>query len=228
MSTTPPAVDLDTEELSSDVPSGKGLSTITAGAPVLPLLVLFGLNFVDEFDRVAFAAVISEIRDAFDLSDEGIQRVAGLAGLATLLLSLPMGFIADRFNRVRMSVIAAGLWGVCAAFTGIVPAVWLLFIVRLGAGVGRIINEVVHPSLLSDLYPRKAHPRVFGLHRMANSLGNVAGPIAGIIAASISTAGGVVLTSGSPSRGSNGTGVTGAQRRRERAHAAPPVRPGPR
>jgi ABC-type branched-subunit amino acid transport system ATPase component/MFS family permease len=185
VSTTPPAVEMDSEELSPDVPKGKGLSAITAGAPALPLLVLFGLNFVDEFDRVAFAAVISEIRDAFDLSDEGIQRVAGLAGLATLLLSLPMGFFADRFNRVRMSVIAAGLWGVCAAFTGIVPTVWLLFIVRLGAGVGRIINEVVHPSLLSDLYPRKSHPRVFGLHRMANSLGNVAGPIAGIIAASI-------------------------------------------
>ena len=187
MSTTPPAVELgpDNDELAADLPKGKGLSAITAGAPALPLLVLFGLNFVDEFDRVAFAAVISEIRDAFDLSDEGIQRVAGLAGLATLLLSLPMGFFADRFNRVRMSVIAAGLWGACAVLTGVVPTVWLLFIVRLGAGVGRIINEVVHPSLLSDYYSRKSHPRVFGLHRMANSVGNIAGPIAGIIAASI-------------------------------------------
>jgi MFS family permease len=143
----------------TSVTEATGLRKLTAGAPVLPLAVLFGLNFADEFDRVAFAAVISEIRDAFNLSDAGIQQVSGLAGLATLLLALPMGVLADRFNRVRLSILAAALWGTCAVFTGIVPAVWLLFIVRLGAGLGRIINEVVHPSLLSDLYPRKAHPR---------------------------------------------------------------------
>jgi len=162
-----------------------GLRGITAGAPALPLVVLFGLNFVDEFDRVAFGAVISEIRTAFGLSDAGIQQVAGLAGLATLLLSLPMGIIGDRINRVRLSIGAAVLWGVCSVLTGIVPATLLLFFVRFGAGLGRIINEVVHPSLLADYYPRETHPRVFGLHRSANSLGAVAGPIAGIIAAAL-------------------------------------------
>src|SRR5688572_32273988 len=167
-------------ELSSGPPppSKGGWRGLTGGAPGLPLIVLFGLNFVDEFDRVAFAAVISEIRDYFALSDAGIQQVAGLAGLATLLLSLPMGVLADRFNRVRLSIIAAALWGTCAILTGLVPAVILLFVVRLGAGLGRIINEVVHLSLLSDLYPRESHPRVFGVHRSANSLGNIAGPIA--------------------------------------------------
>src|SRR5687768_10182992 len=88
----------------SPQPARQGL---TGGAPLLPLVVLFGLNFVDEFDRVAFAAVISEIRDAFNLSDAGIQQVSGLAGLATLLLSLPMGIVADRFHRIRLCVIAA-------------------------------------------------------------------------------------------------------------------------
>ncbi|HVM09887.1 MAG TPA: MFS transporter [Acidimicrobiales bacterium] len=168
------------EELRSAPP--RGLKGIGGGAPMLPLVVLFGLNFVDEFDRVAFGAVISEIRDAFGLSDAGIQQVAGLAGLATLLLSLPMGIIGDRISRVKLSIGAAVLWGVCAVLTGIVPATFLLFLVRFGAGLGRIINEVVHPSLLSDYYPREAHPRVFGLHRTANSLGAIAGPIAGGIA----------------------------------------------
>jgi ABC-type branched-subunit amino acid transport system ATPase component/predicted MFS family arabinose efflux permease len=162
------------------------IEQLTAGFPLLPLGVLFGLNLVDEFDRVAFAALISEIRDAFDLSDEGILQVAGFAGIATLLLSLPMGVLGDRMNRIRLAVGAAALWGTCAVLTGLVPTVWLLFIVRLGAGLGRIINEVVHPSLLSDLYPREAHPRVFGAHRIANSAGQVAGPIAGILAALIS------------------------------------------
>ena len=160
------------EELRS-APSG-GMKGIGGGAPLLPLVVLFGLNFVDEFDRVAFGAVISEIRDAFGLSDSGIQQVSGLAGLATLLLSLPLGIVGDRVRRVRLSIVAAILWGVCSVLTGIVPATFLLFLVRFGAGLGRIINEVVHPSLLSDYYPREVHPRVFGMHRSANSLGAIA------------------------------------------------------
>jgi ABC-type branched-subunit amino acid transport system ATPase component/predicted MFS family arabinose efflux permease len=163
----------------------RGLRSLTAGAPLVPLVVLFGLNFVDEFDRVAFAALLPEIRGAFHLSDARIQFVAGMAGLATLLLALPMGVVGDRFNRIRLSIGAAVLWGVCAVLTGVVPATFLLFLVRFGAGLGRIINEVVHPSLLSDLYPTESHPRVFGIHRSANSLGAVAGPVAGVIAAAL-------------------------------------------
>ena len=158
---------------------------LRASESVLPLGVLVGLNFVDEFDRVAFAALTPEIRDAFDLSDTGIQAVALVSGVFTLLAALPLGILSDRFNRVRIAVIAAVLWAVCAVFTGIVPVLWLLVAVRLGSGLGRIINEVVHPSLLQDYYARESHPRVFGVHRAANAAGAIAGPIAGIIGAQL-------------------------------------------
>ena len=39
------------------------LSTITLGAPAFPLVVLFGLNAVDELDRTAFAVLLPDIRD---------------------------------------------------------------------------------------------------------------------------------------------------------------------
>ncbi|MEY2476519.1 MAG: branched-chain amino acid transport system ATP-binding protein livF [Actinomycetota bacterium] len=161
----------------------KRLTRYTGGVSAVPLLVLVGLNFVDEFDRVAFAALTPEIRDAFNLSDTGIQAVALVSGVFTLLAALPLGILADRFNRVRIAVIAAVLWAVCAVFTGLVPVLWLLVAVRLGSGMGRIINEVVHPSLLQDYYPSETHPRVFGVHRAANAVGAIAGPIAGVIAA---------------------------------------------
>jgi branched-chain amino acid transport system ATP-binding protein len=163
----------------------RGLRRITAGAAVLPLGVLFALNFVDEFDRVAFAALAPEIRQAFGLSDEGISTLRAVSGVITLFAALPMGIIADRWNRVRLSVIAGLLWGVAAALTGLVGSVVLLYLVRFASGLGRITNEVVHPSLLADLYPRKAHPRVFGAHRMANAVAPVAGIVAGYIGSEI-------------------------------------------
>ena len=36
-------------------------------AAVFPLVVLFGLNAVDELDRTAFGIILPEIRDHFDL-----------------------------------------------------------------------------------------------------------------------------------------------------------------
>src|SRR5687768_16033401 len=103
----------------------KRLAAITGGVSALPLAVLFGLNFVDEFDRVAFAALTPEIRDAFDLSDTGIQAVGLVALVVSLLGALPVGIVSDRFHRVRICVGAAVLWGICAELTGVVPAVWM-------------------------------------------------------------------------------------------------------
>src|SRR5688572_18792425 len=43
-------------------------STVTMGAAAFPLLILFGLNAVDELDRAAFTLLLPEIRDHFDLT----------------------------------------------------------------------------------------------------------------------------------------------------------------
>jgi sugar phosphate permease len=109
------------------------LQNVTGGEAATPLLILFGLNFVDEFDRIAFAALTPEIRDAFDLTDAGIGAVGITAAVFYLMAALPMGFLADRRSRVKLSAVAALLWGVASVLTGIVPAVFLLFLVRLMA-----------------------------------------------------------------------------------------------
>ena len=179
MSTT----EMLTEPVDPSPPVKGGRLRLNSGASLAPLFVLFGLNFVDEFDRAAFAALLPEIQDAFGLSDSGILTVGAVAGVFTLIAALPLGVVADRFNRVKVSIAAAILWGACSVLTGVVPALVLLYLVRIGSGLGRIINEVVHPSLLGDYYSAQDHPRVFGLHRSANSLGNIAGPIAGLVAA---------------------------------------------
>jgi branched-chain amino acid transport system ATP-binding protein len=159
------------------------LAAITGGAAVLPLAVLFGLNFVEQFDRVAFATLVPEIQKAFNLSDAGILAVGAISGVTTLMAALPLGIIADRVSRVRLAIFAALLWMSMSILTGVVPALFLLYVVRIGSGIGQITNEVVHPSLLQDFYPSQTHPRVFGFHRSAVSFGAIAGPLAGLIAA---------------------------------------------
>ncbi|HYZ92144.1 MAG TPA: MFS transporter [Actinomycetota bacterium] len=172
------------EEVAAPAPRGvRGFMSSLGPVGLLPLLVLFGLNMVDEFDQVAFGALAPEIRNHFNLSSGTFILVVSLSGALSILLAAPLGFLADRYNRVRIAQIAGLIWGFAAIGTGMAPVLGLLIAARLIGGIGRLVNEPVHPSLLADYYPPQSLPNVFGVHRFANILGNVAGPIAGAIAA---------------------------------------------
>jgi MFS family permease len=147
--------------------------------------VLFGLNLVDEFDRIAFATLTPELRDAFGLTDGGIAAVSVLTGLFLLFSAVPLGVIADRVPRVRLAATAALLWGTMSVLTGVVPTLALLVVVRLFAGVGRAINEIVHPSLLTDMYDADDLPGVFFVHRLANPLSALSAILAGALGSAL-------------------------------------------
>ena len=158
---------------------------LVAGVFSSPLAVLFMLNLVDELDRVAFAVLSPEIREAFGLTDSGIVSIGAAAGVTALLAALPMGVLADRVHRVRLAAGGAVAWSAGAVLTALAPAVWVLVLARAGAGIGRIVNEPVHASLLTDIYPPHEHPRVFALHRLATPLGLVSALAIGVLGAAI-------------------------------------------
>ncbi len=159
------------------------LLAATGGAPTLPLVVLFVFNLVDEFDRVAFGVLSPEIRDTFSLSDSGIVAIGSIAGVTSLIAALPIGVLADRLTRVRMAAVGAGIWGAFTVVTALSPVTWVLALARTVAGVGRIVNEPVHASLLTDYYAPVHHPKVFALHRLANPVGLASALVIGVLGA---------------------------------------------
>jgi ABC-type branched-subunit amino acid transport system ATPase component/predicted MFS family arabinose efflux permease len=159
------------------------LAAVTGGASATPLLILFVFNLVDEFDRVAFGVLTPEIRDSFGLSDSGIVAIASIAGVTALLAALPIGVLADRLRRVRLAGVGAGVWGGMTILTALSPVAWFLTLARMGAGIGRVVNEPVHASLLTDYYPPVTHPRVFALHRLANPIGLASALLIGVLGA---------------------------------------------
>ena len=144
------------------------------GAPPLALGVLFVLNLVDELDQTLFGAVTPNIRDTFELSEQTVTSLAAIAGALVIMLVVPIAVWADRHNRVRMTATAAMAWGSMTVMTGVAGFMGVfavLIMARFGAGLGRVMNEPVHASLLADYYPPPQHGRVFSIHRMANPLG---------------------------------------------------------
>ncbi|MEX2394918.1 MAG: MFS transporter, partial [Actinomycetota bacterium] len=159
---------------------------ITAPAPLFPLVVLFGLNAVDELDRVAFGVLIPEIRDWFGLSLTVVGLITAILAPVSLLLEMPIAYFADRRNRVKMALTGASIWAAFSALTGMATGLTMLVIARLGSTIGRLFNAT-HNSLLSDYYPSRSRVRVFYAHQLANRVGQIAGPLAAGLLATLFT-----------------------------------------
>jgi branched-chain amino acid transport system ATP-binding protein len=156
---------------------------ITAGHALYPLIILFGLNAVDELDRTAFGVLGPNIRDSFGLSNQQFLSLIALTLLGGLLLEVPLAYYADRLPRARIALAGAAVWAIFSGLTGLAFTVWVLIIARSGAGMGRAVVNPTHNSLLPDYYPPEVRPDVFGFHRMGNAIGQFLGPIlAGLLA----------------------------------------------
>jgi ABC-type branched-subunit amino acid transport system ATPase component/predicted MFS family arabinose efflux permease len=152
---------------------------ITGGAALFPLVVLFGLNCVDQLDQSAFGVLLPNIRDDFHLNTQGILTVVSLSFVAALVLALPVGFWADRLHRVSIVIVAGILWGTFSVLTGLAVSVVMLGIARAGSGLGRAFNDPVHNSLIPDYYDIPVRPKVYAVHRSGNAIGLFLGPVLG-------------------------------------------------
>ncbi len=166
---------------------GRSLRTMVGDGPVFPLLILFGLNAVDELDRTGFGILLPNIRDAFAMSNTGVLALVGVTALGALLMQMPIAIASDRGNRVAITLAGASAWAVFSVMTGAATAIWMLVVARVGTGIGRAVVDPTHNALLSDWYAVERRPAVFSFHRAANVLGNFAGPLlAGGLAAAFS------------------------------------------
>jgi branched-chain amino acid transport system ATP-binding protein len=159
--------------------SAFNLKKVAGNAGVTPLAILFGLNAVDELDRIAFGTLTPEIKEAFGLSLTGITAITTVVLFVNLLLELPIGYLADRRNRVRIATIGAFAWGFFSILTGLsigITSLGILYLARIGSAVAKNLNTT-HRSLLSDYYPLEARARVFYAHSLANNVGQIIGPL---------------------------------------------------
>ena len=152
-------------------------SVITAGGPTFPLLVLLGLNTVDELDRSAFAVLLPDIRDHFGLSDAAALSIVATTTIAALLVEVPLALYADRNGRARLAVVGAAIWTLLSVATGVAFTLPLLLVARIGAAMGRSVVNPTHSALLTDYYAPEARLQVFAAHRQASSLGQVVAPL---------------------------------------------------
>ncbi|HEX5268713.1 MAG TPA: MFS transporter [Acidimicrobiales bacterium] len=155
-----------------------GLRGVTAGAPAYPLVVLFGLNLVNQLDQNAFAILAPNIRDAFGLNLAAVTTIAALAVPMSFLLGVPLAYYADRINRIRIAIAGAAVWSVFSVVTGLAVNVAQLVLTRIGSGLAHATNNPTHNSLLADYYPPQVRPGIYAVWGSAQFIGALISPVA--------------------------------------------------
>ena len=139
---------------------GTWLRDVCGGEPVYPLVILFGLNAVDELDRTAFGILLPEIRETFDLDLTTTLAFVAAVSIAALALQVPIAQLADRRPRLPLMIGGAVCWALFAGLTGFATTLWVLGIARSGSAIGKAVIDPTHNSLLADYYPMTSRSRV--------------------------------------------------------------------
>lgn len=158
-------------------PEGPSLRQVVRDTGWYPLGALFALNFVDELDRAVFAVMAPDIRDSFGISNTVLGLIVGLQVAVVLVLSVPIGYLAVRGDRVRLLKWSAVVWASFQMLTAAVVRLPWFVAMRIGTGLGKAAVEPVGKSLLTDIYPSKAWARVLAAYGSANPVGGIVGPL---------------------------------------------------
>ncbi|MEY2458522.1 MAG: hypothetical protein QOG30_352, partial [Acidimicrobiaceae bacterium] len=165
---------------SDDLPMG---DVLRAGG-ISMVGVLAGLVLVDNLSNSAFAVLGPEIQKSLAMSDLVLGVVGALGGLVIFAAAIPLGYLGDRTRRTSLVGLCSLVWAGFVMLTGAAQAVWQLVIAWGAAGLGKANEQPIHSALLADSYPIEGRNRIYALHRAAQPVGLVIGPVlAGGIAA---------------------------------------------
>jgi predicted MFS family arabinose efflux permease len=148
------------------------------------LLLVYAFNFID---RIMLGILVPPIKHEFSLTDTELGLLGGTAfALFYTALGIPIGWLADRLNRVWIVTIALALWSAFTAACGAAQNFAQLFAARLGVGIGEAGGVAPAYALISDYFPPARRARALAVYSFGIPLGSAAGILfGGLIAARV-------------------------------------------
>jgi MFS family permease len=173
-------------------PAQQTLTPRQANYALAVFLLAYVLSFVD---RQILALMVDPIRQDLGLSDVQIGLLQGLAfAILYAVMGLPFGMLADRISRRR--IIAAGVvfWSFATALCGLARSFPMLFLARIGVGVGEAALSPAAHSFLSSAFPREKLGRTMAIYNLGVTGGTgIALIIGGAVVQLIASSGNVHL-----------------------------------
>lgn len=142
----------------------------TAWYALFVLMLCYTLSYVD---RQILAFLVTPIKNEFSVGDTKIGLLQGIYfAIFYTFVGLPMGWLADRYNRRNIVAVGVLFWSVMTALSAGARSFVLLAIARMGVGVGEATTNPCVFSMIPDLFPREKLSTAFSVYMMGIQLGS--------------------------------------------------------
>jgi len=146
--------------------------------------VLFLVYIVSVVDRQILSILAHDIKRSLEISDAQIGFLYGTAfAVFYALFGIPLGWLADRWHRVRLIALGLTLWSGMTALSGLAGSFGQLAFARAGVGIGEASASPAAFSLLADYFPRERRAFALAIYSAGMLVGlSLSLPIGGTIA----------------------------------------------
>jgi len=118
--------------------------------------LLLVANVSAHVDRQILSLLVDPIKQDLGVSDTQMGLLIGSSfGLFYATLGLPLGRLADSWNRRNIIALGIALWSLMTTLFGVAKGYLQLLLARTGVGVGEAALIPPAVSLLGDLFPPK-------------------------------------------------------------------------
>ncbi len=146
------------------------------------LMMVYMLNFVD---RQIISILANDIKRDLDLTDADLGFLYGTAfGVFYAVFGIPLGKLADSWNRTRLLTAGLALWSIMTAVSGLSKNGTQLAAARIGVGIGEATASPSAYSLISDWFPKSQRATALSIYASGLYLG---GGISLFLGSTIST-----------------------------------------
>lgn len=144
---------------------------------LIMLTIVYSVSYID---RQLLLVLAEPIKNDLGLSDTQIGLLGGFSfALLYTMAGIPIAWLADRSNRVRIVAAACALWSLFSTACGFAGNFVQLAIARMGVGIGEAGGTAPSLSILSDLFPPNQRGKTASLYLLGSPLGVFVGTAAG-------------------------------------------------
>ena len=131
-------------------------------------------------DRQLFAVLQESIRADLNLSDSQLALLGGtMFAIFYATMGIPIAWMADRTNRVRLIAIACAVWSLFTALSGLATNFVQMALARIGVATGEAGGVAPSYSVISDYFPPSNRGAAIGVFTIGAPLGLAAGTLLG-------------------------------------------------
>jgi predicted MFS family arabinose efflux permease len=145
---------------------------------VLFMLVL--VNTINFVDRTAISVLSPSIQAEFGVSNTVVGAVMGTAfTIFYATLAFPIARLIDRRRRNALLALVLAIWSGMTALCGAAVNIVMLFLFRVGVGIGEAGAGPASHSLIADYFRKEDRPATIGFFSLGVPLGNFLGIVLG-------------------------------------------------